>query len=158
MEKLKIGAEEYHVRIGNYPTAKLAMFIQLIDADGCPYMTLSKNFGNFSYVNEMMPFMNTFVQKDSTFIDINNLHTDPNEIMSQLGAKPYMRWGSPVHMESGWCQYPLWEFDPAILREFDPDGYDRYVKAWAEEFPKQQAELNKEMFGDTDEEEDAYEE
>ena len=34
--------------------------------------------------------------------------------------------GKPVTGHSGYCEYPLYEFDDALLRRIDPEGYERH--------------------------------
>ena len=133
---------ECYVNVGNYPASKLAMYIQLVDkADDVEYGVCSVNLGNYS--SEL-----SFVQLNSTFMDTNNWTDEMlKPVYEALGAKPYVRFGSPVMGHSGYCDYPLYEFDSDKLREFDSKGYDEYVKTWQKECVVEQQKMNQRMFG-----------
>lgn len=139
-----------HVNVGNYVSDKLAMYIQLVVAEdneeldtfkGEPYGVCSVNLGNYS--SEL-----SFVQLNSTYLDTNNwLEGDLENVCKALGGKPYIRFGFPVMGHSGFCEYPLYEFDSDKLKAFDSKGYAEYVEAWQKECAIEQDKMNERMFG-----------
>lgn len=62
------------------------------------------------------------------FLDTNN-HPGIEKTLQEAGiAEPYTLYGSPVRIQSGFCVYPLYQFDPDRLRSMDPEGTAEYEK------------------------------
>lgn len=69
-----------------------------------------------------------FVEPFTGFIDINN-HPEAPELIEKAGiGKPYTKFGQPVFMQSGYCKFPLYQFDREKLEEIDSDGVKIYLK------------------------------
>lgn len=138
---IKIDGKDYYLRINNYANGKLAMSLDLETADGDQYATLSKCFGNF-YRDE------TFVPNCSTFIDTNNCSESLlKPVFEALDAKPRTVFGSPYTIQSGFCEYPIYDFNPEKLKEYDPKGFAAYQKDYSKNFAIEQRNLQIAMFG-----------
>lgn len=130
---LRHDGHDLDVKVGNYLDNPMAMSIQLSD-EGEPYATLSLNLGN-DIGN------GSFVQHGSTFIDTSN-YPWAADVLEEAGlAEPYMRFGEPVVMYSGFCAYPLMKFHLAELAEYDPSGVERYTETWAQGLQEEQSRL-----------------
>lgn len=91
----------------------LAIQLYSYDEEGFrePYATLTVNFGEF------------FSIKNCAYIDTNN-----NSFTAQLLDKGFCT-DTKLTKHSGFCVYPLWQFDEAFLRSIDVHGlYDTYSK------------------------------
>lgn len=67
--------------------------------------------------------------KDCAFIDTNNNGKEIITWIIRNGlAVPTRRYGS-----SGYCVYPEYRFREDVLRECDPEGYEEYLKGFADE-------------------------
>lgn len=138
---IKYNGEELNVAINSYHSDPMAMAISLSTQTGEPYATLTKNFGN--YVGDKPT--GAFIQPNAAFIDVNNI-PDAEKILEQMGAKPYKRFGDAVHVESGYCRYPLYEFPPEKLQEFDETGWKKHQLSYRKHIVNEQEKLNREMF------------
>ena len=93
------------------------MALSLFTADDDePYVTLSVN------LPEHDP-----IKPNQTFIDTNNCYGVEEFLGSLSGAKQVTENGVPVTAQSGYCTYPLYEFDENLLRELDAAGYEEYL-------------------------------
>ena len=143
MKKLKtvnIDGQEFTVHIGNYPNFPMAMYIDLETADEMPWCTITKTFGNFYREG-------TFVPMGSTFIDTNNIPPGTYQpIIDALGGEQRVVFGRPYFVQSGYCEYPIYDFSLEKLREFDLKGTEEYCNTWKKEFVRLQNEMNENMF------------
>ena len=131
--------EECYVNIKSYASDKLVMALELVTKeDKEPYDVISVNLGE-CYRNA------TFVPNGATFIDVNNAYYNLSKVLEQMGGKPYTYFGQPYYKQSGFCEYPLIDFDKNILKELDPEGFVNYDKEYWEEIPKAQERLRKEL-------------
>lgn len=138
---IQIDGKDYYLQINNYEHGKLAMSLDLVDEHGAQAHTLSKCFGNF-YRDE------TFVPNCSTFIDTNNCSRDVLQpVFEALDARPRTVFGSPYTIQSGFCEYPIYDFNPEKLKEYDPEGFAAYQKSYSENFSIEQRNLQIAMFG-----------
>ena len=76
------------------------------------YCMLTVSFGEF------------IGMKNCAYIDTNNC-----EFADQL-CKQGLATDTGFYKSSGFCQYPLWEFNEATLREIDNETYQRYSDAY----------------------------
>ena len=76
------------------------------------YCVLTASFGEF------------IGMKNCAYIDTNNC-----EFADQL-CKQGLATDTGFYKHSGFCQYPLWEFDEATLREIDNETYQKYSGAY----------------------------
>ena len=100
------------LQVASYMNGNLA--IEMVTwEDGCPepWNTLT--------VNLMWP-----CEKDCAFIDTNN---NGKEILKWL-KKHELAAPTGMELRSGYCTYPEYRFQEALLREIDPDGYEAYLQ------------------------------
>ena len=142
-----IDGEDMYLKIGTYANAKLAMSLSLETAEGEPYATISKCFGNIYREG-------TFVPNCSTFIDTNNCPDSLlKPVFEALGGEQRTVFGTPYSIESGFCEYPMYDFSYNKLKEYDPKGFEAYQKDYADNFGIEQRKLSVEMFGEEFEDE-----
>lgn len=115
------------LHIGTYSCDPLCMALQIMNEEDGPITTLSVNLG--PETGNM-----SLIRPNQAFIDTNN-NTVAEEWLQELElAEPYQRFGEPVVAYSGWCAYPLYEFNIDKLKEYDPIGWethlDQYTKNW----------------------------
>ena len=131
---------------------KMCMAVYLTDAvEKDPVTTLTVNLGN-DIGN------GSFMQPFCAFIDMNNNPGAEAFLKENNLAKPYTRFGSPVMGYSGYCEYPLYQFDRDKLMELDPEGTKEYETAYSRAMPAKQQEMMKDLFGEDfeDESEDEW--
>lgn len=75
------------------------------------YCVLTVSFGEF------------IGMKNCAYIDTNNC-----EFAEQLREQG-LATDTGFYKSSGFCQYPLWEFDESMLREIDNETYQKYSDA-----------------------------
>ena len=141
MKDFRYEGERVVLKIGQY--SPMVMSIEMLFVEENEYEELTKNFGNF-VGND--PFTGSFIRKNCAFIDTNNC-PGAEEMLKEIGAKPYTKFGSPVTIRSGFCEYPLYEFPESLLREMDEKGYEKHSKSYDAALPKEQRKLNKKCFG-----------
>lgn len=107
---------EIYLELGEYASDTDVIALTMYTADDNEYFaTLSVN------LSEHIP-----LEPNQTFIDTNNL-SDAEKFLSSIdGARPVMNNGNPVTGHSGYCEYPLYEFDNDLLCRLDPEGYERH--------------------------------
>ena len=76
------------------------------------YCVLTASFGEF------------IGMKNCAYIDTNNC-----EFADQL-CKQGLATDTGFYKASGFCQYPLWQFEEGTLREIDNDVYQKYSDAY----------------------------
>lgn len=109
------GAQVYF-EIGDYEAEPTTMAITLFTDDGEEYGTLTVNLGEHEEI-----------EANQAFIDVNNM-PEAIELLSSIeGVKPVIRNGVTVTARSGFCEYPLYEFDEELLRQLDNEGYERHL-------------------------------
>lgn len=84
--------------------------IQIYTEDGEPYATLTKSFGEFIAV------------KNCAYIDTNNCPYSKK--LLELGVAK----DTGITKASGFCRYPLWEFDEDFLKDIGGEEYAQYSK------------------------------
>lgn len=87
-------------------------FIQ--DGELLPYATFTKSFGEF------------IGMKNCAYIDTNNCSFAP-QLLNAGVAKD-----TGFKKRSGYCEYPLWVFDEAFLREIGEEKYEVYSNRFDE--------------------------
>lgn len=141
--------KDYELSVVSYQTDPAVMGIVLSDhADHEPYGTISVNLGSDIGNGSIM-------QLNSTFLDVNNVPGIEEAVVEQGLAKPYTRFGSPVRAQSGFVQYPLYEFDAEELKKYDPEGYDIYKETWGKAVAEYQDFLSKAQNAELENEDDA---
>ena len=64
--------------------------------------------------------------KNCSYIDTNNNGEEIRDWLVQNKlATPTRR-----SDRSGYCTYPIYEFDPEVLKRLDPEGYNEYIEYW----------------------------
>ena len=130
---LSFNGTEYTVKVGNYPSHPLAMWvsIQNVKATSCENEIITVNLGNF-YRDS------TFVQPGSSFINTGSGFEEHYiKLLEETNlAKPYVCFGKPFYKGSGFNDYPLYEFDKKMLQELDPKGWASYMEKWFDEAEK----------------------
>ena len=107
-----------YFEISDYHYDHSVMALSLFSADDNePYATLSVN------LPEHDP-----LKPNQTFIDTNNCFGAEAFLESLDGAKKVTVNGIPVTERSGYCTYPLYEFDENLLRQLDAPGYEEHLK------------------------------
>lgn len=147
------GNAECYIDILAYQSDKLVMGLQLIERKSRdPYATVSVNLGE-CYRPQ------TFVPCHATFIDTNNNPISKlQDLFEKTGAEPHTVFGEPYYKASGFCTYPLYDFNAEKLKEFDPKGFEDYEKGYYNEIPAAQRRLSKELGWDDFEEDMEMEE
>lgn len=141
--------KDYELSVVSYQTDPAVMGIVLSDSvDHEPYGTISVNLGSDIGNGSIM-------QLNSTFLDVNNVPGIEEAVVEQGLAKPYTRFGSPVRAQSGFVQYPLYEFDAEELKKYDPEGYDSYKETWGNAVAEYQDFLSKAQNAELENEDDA---
>ena len=108
---------ECYVNINYYISDPDVMAITLIDAsDHIPYTVLSVNLPRHRHMG-----------LNRTYIDTNNCLCAEKFLENLKEAHPVLENGQPVTEKSGFCEYPLYEFDEDFLKELDPTGYAEYA-------------------------------
>lgn len=130
MKTINIEGYDVSLHVNTYVSNKTVMALTATDVKtGEPFACLSVNLGDDIGNGSRM-------QYGSTFLDTNNCPGVCKALEDAGIAQPYMRFGSPVTKPSGFCEYPLYEFDMNKLSEYVPqselDTYkDTYVKAFS---------------------------
>ncbi len=84
--------------------------IKMYSEDGEPYATLTKSFGEFIAV------------KNCAYIDTKNCPYSKK--LLELGVAK----DTGITKASGFCRYPLWEFDEDFLKDIGGEQYEQYSK------------------------------
>ena len=110
--------KKYKVRleIGKYACGK-HLAIEMIywdteDKMWLPWSTLTVNLPQYG------------LSENYAFIDTNN---NGEEIVKWLEKNNLAKF-QDGYGYSGMCAYPLFYFEPDVLREIDPEGYQRYIE------------------------------
>lgn len=141
--------KDYELSVVSYQTDPAVMGVVLFDSvDHEPYGTISVNLGSDIGNGSIM-------QLNSTFLDVNNVPGIEEAVVEQGLAKPYTRFGSPVRAQSGFVQYPLYEFDAEELKKYDPEGYDTYKETWSKAVAEYQDFLSKAQNAELEDDDDA---
>ena len=122
--------EEYEVdkvEVGSYAKG-LPIYIQLYGKEE-PLATVTVNLGDSAGNGAvLMPFVG--------FVDTNN-NPGIMQFLNENGfGEPFKRFGAPVTVYSGYCEYPVYEFNRQKLAELDPEGTERYYKTYCERMEK----------------------
>lgn len=127
MADVLVNNEPLNFRVGNYSSDKVCMSVSCNMPNGEPYAVITKNFGSDIGNDTVMPMY-------CAFVDTNNCENIVSQLEQQGKIKPYTRFGSGVVMESGFCEYPLYEFDSEWLKEMDPEGMTKYKMMYQKHF------------------------
>jgi len=111
---IKLYGKEYKVNltVASYSQyGNLALQLIHTDDDGYlePFGFITKNLSN--------------VDKFQAFLDVNNMPGIEVFVQKYKLGVPKGTMAS-----SGYCMYPLYEFDEAVLRSYDNYGVDKYLK------------------------------
>lgn len=108
---------EVYFEIGYYFSDPTAIALAMFTKDDEEYGTLTVNLRDYS---DLGP--------NQAFIDTNNMLYAEKFLESLNGAKRVEHNGVPVTARSGFCEYPLYEFDESFLADIDPSGYTKYIQ------------------------------
>ena len=128
--------ENCNINVGSYSYDPLCLYVRLDSPTEGSIAPITVNLGH-DIGNESL------IRENQAFIDANNCPEAIAWLEENDLAKPVTRFGEPVIAYSGWCEYPLYEFDYAKLREFDPAGWDEHVRLYMANWKK----ILEEMFG-----------
>ena len=107
-------------------------------------LPITKNLGSDIGNDVIMPL-------GCGFIDENN-YPGLGEYLRMKGlAEPYKRFGEQVYKSSGFCEYPLYEFNMKELAKYAPDDQ---IKAYIDQYPSAFEKARQRMFGDFEEDDD----
>lgn len=149
--QINLYGKPYNLSITNYQSDPVAMAIVMEDPEAHEQeRIMSVNLG--SYIGN-----GSFVQKNTTYLDVNKLPGIGEEVQKAGLAQPYTRFGMPVTQQPGFVEYPLYEFNEDLLRQCDPEGYDKYVEGWQKGVKELQSQMFNDMFNLPEgEDEDSY--
>ena len=116
-----------NVEVLNYQITPVCMALFNQNEGACATVNLGTYCGN-----------NTIMPKNCAFIDTNNNPGLDKYIKERGYGEPYTRFGGEVTAQSGFCTYPLFQFNESKLKELDPDGYETYESNYKEAFTKEQ--------------------
>ncbi len=104
----------YSVRdyMGRELTMPCISLVLQTEPDGEDYAVLTKSFGEFIGI------------KNATYIDTNNCPCAEKFLILGLARD------TGFTKSSGFCEYPLWQFDEQFLREIGGDEYEEYASAF----------------------------
>ena len=123
---IEIDGDRLKVEIAQYVSNPKCMAISLTDADTCePYSIPTVNLGDKLDNGATIP-------KNCAFMDTNNSPTIAKYFIESGIAKHYTDGSKPVYKQSGYCMYPLFEFDAEKLKSFDNKGYSMYSTTYDE--------------------------
>jgi hypothetical protein len=129
----------YYTPYGRGRGQAINMAIQTTTQDYEPYSTLTVNLAD----SPLLHSEELILPKNTAFIDTNNNPGITTFIRDAKLAKPYkMPNGIPIQMTSGFCTYPLYQFDENELKKYDPKGYAEY----SSEYDKTTEKLQKKGF------------
>ena len=131
------------VKVFWYQSDPTNMAIQLTDHDTKePYAVPTVNLGPMIGNETIMP-------NDCAFIDTNNMPGFDKVLIERGLAEPYTRWGQPVIGQSGFCQYPLLQFNMDKLKEYDQEGVEKFQDQYWDSFSKARDNIfGKDDFGE----------
>ena len=116
---VEYNSTKVYFEIANYCSDPTIMALSLFSAeDDELYTTLSVNLPKHDEI-----------RVNQTFIDTNNNPGAEDFLRSLSGARQVTENGIPVTAQSGYCIYPLYEFDEELLRELDERGYEEYLNS-----------------------------
>lgn len=137
-ESFYSGATDVTLKIETYSKG-LPIRIQLYCDEG-PFATLTTNLDNDSGNGSIMsPFCG--------WVDVNNNPEAEDFIRNYSLGEPYTRFGEPVLAFSGYCCYPLYQFDKQKLMELDPKGTAAYEENYKKHAEKARKKLLRELGG-----------
>lgn len=129
------------LRVGSYAQNQLSLAISMIAAeDGLPYSTATVNLGPYTGNDSL-------IGKYCAFLDPNNMPGIEDFLIENGLAEPYTRFGSPVYEFCGFCSYPLYSFNPEVLKELDPEGCAAYEEGYKEALEEELKKLNQATYG-----------
>lgn len=127
--------------VGTYSNSIGGMAIQAYDDEG-PFGTFTVNLVE----RPIQPY--DALPKNCAYLDTNNMPDLPEILQKEGLAEPVLFQGEPVSRDSGYCTYPLYEFDVDKLKEYDPTGYERYSQTWEKAIAEQKAKVYKQVGAD----------
>lgn len=133
--------EEAALKVSSYASDPAVMGIQLETPDGDPLTTATVNLGPDAGNQSVL-------RPGATFLDTNNNPEIAKDFEDAGLAEPYERWGEPVTRDSGWCSYPLYQFNLQKLAEYDPEGVKSYQDGYQAGFEKALPEVTGNMWFD----------
>ena len=123
------------LKIGYYALDQNCMSLNLVDKNDEPVTSITTNLGNDIGNGSIMQFC-------CGFVDVNNNPNIEQFIKENELGEPYMRFGEPVIMQSGFCQYPLYQFNQEKLEQLDKVGFENYKNAFINALNKYQANMS----------------
>lgn len=137
------------LKVSFYPSNPVSMALFSVKAgemQGVATVNLQASMGPTIGNETVMP-------RSCAFLDTNN-NPGIDEYLTEIGlGEVYTRWNfvrnrnEPVVGYSGFCEYPLFQFNEEALKKIDPQGFEEYIAQYKEAFDKARAELWPELFG-----------
>lgn len=128
--------QEVYLQVSEYITNPMGIAIQMFEAASRePISTITTNLGN-NIGNEAL------LSIYCNFIDENNYGKEILDFLEENNlAEPYTRFGEAVTKQSGFAEYPLYAFNPDLLKECDPDGCAEYEETYLMSLQKERDNL-----------------
>ena len=110
---------------GSYISHPMCMYLALDSKEDGPLATITVNLGIGDGRETILPPF-------TSFIDTNN-NPEATQWLEKTGlAKPFLNGaGAPVMVPSGYCEYPLYQFNRAKLEEYDLEGVSNYMMEYS---------------------------
>lgn len=105
-----------YFEISDYASDPSLLAIKMFTSDGEDFGTLSVNVRGHGHI-----------EPNQTFIDTNNMPNVVEFLVSSKVANPVTENGVPVTIKSGFCEYPLYEFNEELLVDIDLKGYMDHI-------------------------------
>lgn len=125
-----------YLRVCSYSYNPLCLAVRVENQEDGPITTLTVNLGE-DIGND------SIIRENQAFVDVNNNEMAADFLKKNGIAEPVTRFGEPVIGCSGWCEYPLYEFNTEVLKEADPAGWAEHMDAYLRNWEK----VRDEMFG-----------
>lgn len=114
--------------IAAYAQSPMCLAIQLYSQEKGsefiePYASLTVNLG-INIGND------TYMPINCSFINTNHMSDAIDWLVREGAGSVYTRFGSTVSKTSGWCEYPLFQFNQKWLEKLDKKGYEDYVAGY----------------------------
>jgi len=136
-QTIEYEGRRYFVTVDTYAQHKMVMAIKLVDAETNEEETITTNLGIFVGNN-------AFISKNFSFVDVNKCPY-MEDLLKRTGlAEPCTRFGEPITKNSGFVEYPLYDFNKEMLIKYDATGYKEYSSLYDKSLKKAIEKMNKE--------------
>lgn len=135
------GDRPIKLAVSSYNANPLSLAITFTSLeDGLPFGTGTVNIGSYTGNASLLgPYC--------AYVDTNNLPDIEAFLKENHLAEPYIRFGEQVYGFSGFCSYPLYQFERDLLMDLDPEGTAAYEKDYIQAFIEEQEKMNRAMYG-----------